>query len=103
MSPRMKLPTRGIPMKAVWTRHVWRLLLFLMVFSVCACQQKMASQPSYKPLDASSFFEDRQSARPLVPGTVARGHLCTDLALFRGKRSGEEEDWTQPAAIVGAG
>ncbi len=66
-----------------------------------ACQQKMARQPSYKPLDATTFFPDGQSARPLVPGTVARGHLRTDLALFTGKTTPETRDWTRPAAIIG--
>ena len=63
------------------------------------CQQQMAVQPSYKPLDPSTFFSDSRSARPLPPGTVARGHLHTDLHLFTGKRS---VDRGRPAAIVGA-
>jgi mono/diheme cytochrome c family protein len=51
-----------------------------------ACQQKMANQPSYKPDDASTFFADGRSSRPLIPGTVARGHLRTDYALYTGRR-----------------
>ncbi len=62
----------------------------------------MATQPSYKPLDASSFYEDGQSARPLVSGTVARGHLRTDLPLFTGRTSPTARDWVRPAAVVGA-
>ena len=49
----------------------------------------MHNQPRYRPLDASSFFNDGRSARPLVPGTVARGHLRTDTKLYRG-RDGQE-------------
>ena len=45
------------------------------VLAAVACQQQMAAQPSYKPLDPSAFFADGRSARDLVPGTVARGHL----------------------------
>ena len=52
------------------------------------CQQKMADQPSYKPLEASDFFADGRSERPAVAGTVARGHLHTDVALFTGRREG---------------
>src|SRR5581483_5150913 len=90
------------------TRCDGRRLVFCLLSSVfcllpAACQQKMAAQPSYKPLDASSFFDDGQSARPVVPGTVARGHLRTDLALFTGKRSGESRNWLRPAAAVGMG
>jgi mono/diheme cytochrome c family protein len=48
--------------------------LFLAVLSValmcCGCQQQMAKQPSYRPLQPSEFFDDGRSARPLVAGTV---------------------------------
>ncbi len=53
--------------------------------TVSGCQQKMADQPSYKPLQPCDFFPDGRSERPLVPGTVARGHLRTDLAFFTGR------------------
>jgi len=48
----------------------------------------MATQPSYRPLDPSEFFADGRSQRPLVPGTVARGHLRTNTALYTGRRQG---------------
>jgi mono/diheme cytochrome c family protein len=51
------------------------------------CQQKMADQPSYQPLEPSEFFADQRSARPAIPGTVARGQLRTDLALFTGRKT----------------
>ncbi len=51
------------------------------------CQQKMADQPSYKPLDACNFFIDGRSARPLVPGTVPRGYLKADTAFWTGRRT----------------
>lgn len=35
----------------------------------------MADQPRYEPLEASTFFADGQSSRPLIEGVVARGHL----------------------------
>jgi mono/diheme cytochrome c family protein len=75
--------------------------LFLALPLAAGCQQKMAVQPSYKPLDPSSFFDDGQSARPTVPGTVARGHLRTNLALFTGKYTPETLDWTRPASVLG--
>src|SRR5262245_39171025 len=64
------------------------------------CQQQMAKQPKYLPLEPSAFFEDGRSARPLVPGTVARGHLETDAQLFEGKRepSGEGAGVTTTAS-----
>jgi hypothetical protein len=63
------------------------------------CQQKMADQPSYKPLDSSDFFADGRSARLPVAGTVARGHLHTDRALYTGRISGERHSASKsPAA-----
>jgi mono/diheme cytochrome c family protein len=49
----------------------------------------MRDQPRYEPLEASAFFSDGQSARPLVEGTVARGQLNEDDAFYRGKVEGE--------------
>ena len=45
----------------------------------------MGEQPSYRPLKPSKFFADGQSARPLVPGTVARGELRLDRQLYTGE------------------
>jgi mono/diheme cytochrome c family protein len=49
----------------------------------------MADQPKHKPLSASSFFSDGRASRPLVPGTVARGHLQVDHAFYEGKVDGQ--------------
>jgi mono/diheme cytochrome c family protein len=48
----------------------------------------MHVQPRYNPLDQSEFFEDGRSARPAVPGTVARGQLRIDEHLYTGKVKG---------------
>jgi hypothetical protein len=45
----------------------------------------MHDQPKYIPLRASDFFGDGRSARPLIEGTVARGHLDADAVLYTGK------------------
>ncbi len=52
----------------------------------------MADQPRYKPLARSTFFGDERSARPLVPGTVARGQLRADGEYFTGKSGGKPVD-----------
>jgi mono/diheme cytochrome c family protein len=49
----------------------------------------MANQPKVQPLQASSFFADGRSARPVPAGTIARGHLYEDSALHTGKANGE--------------
>jgi hypothetical protein len=56
--------------------------------SVAGCQQQMAEQPSYKPLESSSFFANGQSSRHLVAGTVARGHLEIDAHFYTGRKPG---------------
>jgi hypothetical protein len=56
------------------------------------CRLDMHLQPKYKPLDPSTFFDDGRSARPAVPGTVARGHLRIDEHLYAGKVNGVLED-----------
>jgi len=69
--------------------HTRRWTLLLVPLTCCllpACQQKMASQPSSRPDRTSSFFADGRNNRPVVAGTVARGHLRTDLHYFAGLR-----------------
>jgi mono/diheme cytochrome c family protein len=50
----------------------------------------MHDQPKYIPLRQSTFFGDERSARPLVPGTIARGQLRTDTLLYTGKVNGKD-------------
>jgi mono/diheme cytochrome c family protein len=47
----------------------------------------MQDQPKMKPYRGSSFFGDGLSGRPPVEGTVPRGYLRTDTALFTGKKN----------------
>jgi mono/diheme cytochrome c family protein len=53
-----------------------------------ACRQDMHDQPKYRPYRESAFFADDLSARPLVAGTVPRGHLNEDALLYTGKDNG---------------
>jgi hypothetical protein len=62
-------------------------LVLLAVLLLGGCQQEMADQPSYKNLEPCQSFPDDRSERPTVTGTVARGHLETDVALFTGRRA----------------
>jgi hypothetical protein len=49
------------------------------------CRQDMQDQPKYIPLRPSDFFGDGRSERPLIEGTVARGHLDDDTAYYTGR------------------
>lgn len=53
------------------------------------CHRDMQDQPRYEVLEASDFFQDGKSARPLVAGTVPRGSLQEDSALETGKIDGK--------------
>jgi len=56
--------------------------------TLAGCQQQMADQPSYRPLETSSFFANGQASRHLVAGTVARGHLEIDSHFYTGRKPG---------------
>ena len=61
------------------------VVLALAAFSLAGCRQDMHDQPKYIPLRPSAFFADGRSERPLIEGTVARGHLNDDTAFYTGK------------------
>ena len=63
---------------------------FACLVGLLGCRQDMYDQPRYEPLEASSFFENGQSSRSLVPGTVARGQLRDDDHFYTGRVNGKE-------------
>src|SRR5262249_53472034 len=71
------------------TRHAAQCLLCVLCAfvgsSATGCQQKMAGQPSYRPLRPSDYFDDGRSARPLVEGTVPYNAEHTDARIATGR------------------
>jgi mono/diheme cytochrome c family protein len=65
-----------------------QLLMVFCLLILAGCRQDMHNQPKYRPLRPSTFFADHSSSRPIVEGTVARGALNDDEALFTGKVGG---------------
>jgi mono/diheme cytochrome c family protein len=65
------------------TRFTSTLGLGLALLAVAGCAD-MKDQARYEPLEESNFFYDGRAARPLVEGTVPRGHLREDDAFYRG-------------------
>ena len=67
-------------------------LIFLsLVFP--GCRSEMYDQPRFEPYEASDFFDDGASARPLVAGTVPRRDLreqgrSSDELFTTGKKAG---------------
>ncbi len=72
-------------------------LVVMVVVSACDMGD-MYQQPKYKAYAKSDLFEDQRSARPLVPGTVARGHAKNDDLFFTGTAGGKASD-VMPFAV----
>src|SRR6266850_90467 len=70
-------------------------LLPALVLCLAGCQQDMARQPAYRPLQPSTLFPDGLSARPLVPGTIHR-----DYQPASGKKSVAIIGWEKAASLV---
>jgi len=64
------------------------VMALAVILAGSGCRQDMHDQPKYQPHEASAFFADGRASRPLVDGTVARGHLDED-ALFHTGRDAE--------------
>ena len=62
------------------------LLLILTVLVSSGCRYDMQDQPKIKPLRGTTFFSDGLGSRQPIQGTVPRGFLRTDTALYTGKR-----------------
>lgn len=79
-------------------KGVLLVLAAVLVIGAAGCKrvgsdwQQMAIQPRYDPLEPSTFWGDGMSARPRVPGTVARGELSFDPYLETGKINGQDGD-----------
>jgi len=70
------------------------------------CRQDMHDQPKFKPYAKSDFFADQRASRPLVDGTIARGHLREDAVLYTGKAAGKPVDvfpYAVSAAVMARG
>jgi len=65
-------------------RSISLAALLAVVIPLSGCRQDMHDQPKYEPYEASRFFADGRTARPQIEGTVARGWLQEDDALYRG-------------------
>ena len=63
--------------------------ILILATLLAGCRQDMQDQPKYIPLRPSTFFADSRSERPLVEGTVARGHLYADTAFYTGSVAGK--------------
>lgn len=68
--------------------------------ALAGCRQDMHDQPKYKPLASTSFFSDGRASRPIVEGTVARGHLDESTELYAGKDAAGKPVTAFPVAVT---
>ncbi|MDH4064164.1 MAG: cytochrome c [Acidobacteriota bacterium] len=64
-------------------------VVVLLALGAAACRQDMHNAPRYDPYEATSFFADGRASRTPPTGTVARGWLREDEALYTGRANGE--------------
>jgi mono/diheme cytochrome c family protein len=81
----------GRKQKAVRLSSRRALILCLLLSAFCllssACRRDMQDQPKAIAYRENSFYKDGTGSRPLVDGTVARGFLREDRALYSGKKA----------------
>ena len=68
------------------------LAIVLTALGVSACRQDMHDAPRYEVYEASTSFPDGRASRTPPGGTVARGWLREDEALYTGKVNGQLVD-----------
>lgn len=66
------------------------LLVALAALLTVGCRQDMHDQPRIEAYEANAFFADGMGSRPLPSGTIARGWLREDAALWEGKDAAGE-------------
>lgn len=64
-------------------------MLLVAASALAGCRQDMHDTPRYEAFEASPFFPDGRASRSAPAGTVARGWLKADDALYTGKVNGQ--------------
>jgi mono/diheme cytochrome c family protein len=64
---------------------LWTVIIAIVLVGV-GCRYDMQDQPRFKVYRANPFFTDNRASRNLPEGTVARGWLRENKALYTGKK-----------------
>ena len=64
---------------------LWTVMIAIVLAGV-GCRYDMQDQPRFKAYKENPFFNDRRASRDLPEGTVARGMLRENKALYTGKK-----------------
>src|SRR5690242_18030825 len=81
--------------------RVARLVLYCLLPTACCllftgCRRDMQDQPKALAYRENSFYKDGTGSRPLVEGTVPRGYLREDRALYFGKKASAQPTPASP-------
>lgn len=79
------------------SKLLWTAILSLVAINA-GCRYDMQDQPRYKAYKKSDFFADKRASRDLPNGTVPRGQLRSDKALYTGLK--ENADPNAPVQTV---
>ena len=85
------------PWSAATCRRFGPLFLLMLLLVSTGCRYDMQDQPKIKPLRGTTFFSDGLGSRQPIQGTIPRGFLRTDAALYTGKRAPSAEATPPPA------
>jgi mono/diheme cytochrome c family protein len=89
-SVRRALAVCGSNLKSKIQYPKFALVLLASFALLAGCERnEMHRQARVDPLESSDFFENGQAARHPPAGTVARGHLEVNHALYQGKVDGK--------------
>lgn len=67
------------------SKLLWTAILSLVALGA-GCRYDMQDQPRYKAFKKSDFFGDKRASRDLPSGTIPRGQLRSDKALYTGQK-----------------
>jgi mono/diheme cytochrome c family protein len=71
------------------TRKLGGATFALLGLALAGCHTDMWRQPKNEPLDDSDYFASGAVSQPLVPGTIARGHVRLDDEYYTGQIDGK--------------
>ncbi len=80
-------------------RRAALVAVVLLIGLLAGCRLDMQVQPYQRPLTESDFYADKRSERPIIEGTVARGHLHSDTYFYTGKVGANDGDYL-PFAVT---
>src|SRR5205809_969801 len=95
--PRAEVKSKKEKVKNKTRIFIFAFCLLPFAFAT-ACRYDMQDQPRYKAFKQSDFFADKRASRDLPNGTIPRGQLRADKALYTGKK--ENADPNAPVQTV---